>query len=45
MGRKRKPAIELTTSEAMRRLFPKDVRDELKRVAHEKDGKPKGKSK
>ena len=42
MGRKRKPARELTTEEALKRIFPKKVRDELKRIAHEKDDKPKG---
>ena len=38
--RKGKPASELTTDEAMQRLFPKKVRDKLKEVAHEKDSKP-----
>lgn len=40
MPRKRKPAMELTTEEAMKRLFPKEVRKELKRIAHENDVKP-----
>ncbi len=34
--RKKKPA-EWTTEEAMKHLFPKQVREELHRVAHEKD--------
>ena len=41
MPKKRKPAIELTTDEAMERFFPKKVRDKAKEVAHEKDPKPK----
>jgi len=36
---RKKPAIELTTEEALKRLFPKKAREELYRVAHEKDGK------
>lgn len=38
MPRKKK-AQDLTTEEAMKRLFPKKVREELYRVAHEKDDK------
>ena len=34
---RRKPAAELTKEQAMRRLFPKSVVDEAKRIAHEKD--------
>jgi len=34
---RRKPATELTKEQAMRRLFPKEIRDEAKRLAHEKD--------
>ena len=37
MPRRKKKPIEWTTDEAMKHLFPKKVRDELKRVAHEKD--------
>lgn len=37
MPRKKKKPIEWTTEEAMKKLFPKNVRDELQRVAHEKD--------
>jgi len=36
---RRKPASELTKEQAMRRLFPKEIRDEAKRIAHEKDRK------
>ena len=36
---RKKPAAELTKDQAMRRLFPKSVRDEAKRIAHEKDRK------
>jgi len=36
---KKKSAKELTTEEAMKRLFPKKVRERLKEVAHEKDDK------
>ena len=36
---RRKPAIELTKDQAMRRLFPKAIRDEANRIAHEKDRK------
>ncbi len=35
----KKPAIELTTEEALKRLFSKKAREELQRVAHEKDQK------
>jgi hypothetical protein len=34
MPRKKKPAIELTTDEALRRLFPKSVVKRLKEMAH-----------
>ena len=33
MPRKPKRAIDLTTDEVMKRLFPKKVRDELKELA------------
>ncbi len=36
---RKKPEKDLTTDEAMRRIFPKKVREELHRVAHEKDDK------
>lgn len=43
MPRRKKRAHELTDEEAMRRLFPKKVREELKEVAHKarKNGKSK----
>ena len=34
---KRKKAKELNDEQALKRLFPKSVRDELKKIAHEKD--------
>lgn len=37
MPRRKKTPIEWTTEEAMKQLFPKPVREELKRIAHEKD--------
>jgi hypothetical protein len=37
--KKKKRPIDWTTDEAMKKLFPKKVRDELKRIAHEKDDK------
>ena len=39
MPRRKKKPIEWTTEEAMKKLFPKKVREELKKVAHEKDKK------
>lgn len=39
---KKKP-IEMTDEEALKKLFPKKVREELKRIAHERDPKPKKK--
>ncbi len=41
MPRRKKKARELTKDEAMKKLFRKPLRDELHRVAHEKDGKGK----
>ena len=38
MPKKKKQDIDLTTEEVAKKLFPKKVRDELNRVAHEKDG-------
>ena len=32
--------MDMTTEELAKRVFPKKVRDILKAVAHEKDGKP-----
>jgi len=37
MPRRKKRADELTTEEAMKRLFPKKVRDEVKRIAQKFD--------
>ena len=37
MPRKKIPVTELPTEEAMKKLFPKKVIDEAKKVAHEKD--------
>jgi hypothetical protein len=41
MPRKKKPPSDLTTDEAMKRLFPKKVVEKAKEVAHEHDPKPK----
>ena len=43
MPRRKKRAIEMTTDELMKDLFPKKVRDEAKRVA-ERSRKDKEKS-
>jgi hypothetical protein len=40
MGRPRKKAPELTTEEAMRKLFPKKVVDKAKREAEKSEKKP-----
>jgi hypothetical protein len=37
MPRRKKRDWELTDEEVAKKLFPKKVRDELKRIAHEKD--------
>jgi len=37
MPKKKKPAIDLTTDEVMRKLFPKKIIEAAKKVAHEKD--------
>jgi len=42
MPRKKKTAMDMTTEELARKLFPKKVRDRLKAIAHEKDDKPSG---
>ncbi len=39
MPKKKKRDIDLTTEEVAKKLFPKKVREELKRIAHEKDDK------
>ena len=40
MPRRMKKADELTTEEAMRKLFPKKLRDEAKKIALESRKKP-----
>ena len=37
MPKPKKKPIDWTTEEAMKKLFPKKVREELHRIAHEKD--------
>ena len=37
MPKKKKPAIEKTTEQVVRELFPKKVVEKLKEIAHEKD--------
>ena len=37
MDKGKKKATEMTTEELARRVFPKKVVDEVKRIAHEKD--------
>ena len=39
MPRRKKHAHELTTEEAMKRLFPKEVRDRVKEIVREADKK------
>ena len=39
MPRRKKKPVELTKDEAMKKLFPKKVRDKLHEIAHEKDRK------
>ncbi len=41
MPRRKKQARELTKDEAMKKMFPKKVRDEAYKIAHEKDDKGK----
>ena len=41
MPRRKKKDIELTKDEAMKKLFRKPLREELYRIAHEKDDKGK----
>ena len=40
---KKKKARDMTDEQILKKVFPKKVREELKRVAHEKDEKPKNK--
>lgn len=37
MAKGKKKAYEMTDEELKRRIFPKKVREELERIAHEKD--------
>ena len=37
MAKKKKPIQEMTDEELQKYVFPKKVRDELQRIAHEKD--------
>ena len=37
MPKRKKKAYEMTDEELKRRIFPKKVRDELERIAHEND--------
>ena len=37
MPKKKKTAMDMTTEELAKRVFPKKVRDKLKAVAHEKE--------
>ena len=38
MPKKKKTAMDMTTEELAKRVFPKKVRDKLREVAREKDG-------
>ena len=40
MPRKKKPPVELPTDEALQKLFPKAVREEMKKTALESRKKP-----
>jgi hypothetical protein len=44
MARPRKKASDLTTDEAMRKLFPKPVRDQAKKEAKEAEKNPRNPS-
>jgi hypothetical protein len=39
MPKKKKRPIDMTTEELAKKVFPKKVREELNRIAHEKDKK------
>jgi hypothetical protein len=39
MSKRRKKATDMTTDELARRVFPKKVVEEIKRIAEEGDGK------
>ena len=40
MPRRKKKVTEMTDDELVRKLFPKPVVEEMKRIAHENDEKP-----
>ena len=40
MPKKKKTAIDMTTEELARKIFPPKVLEKLKEIAHGKDGKP-----
>jgi len=44
MTNKQKRPQDMTTEELARKVFPKEVAKDLKRIAHEKDGKPDAKT-
>lgn len=44
MPRRKKRPIDMTTEELARKVFPKKVVEELKRIAHEKDDSRKSAS-
>jgi len=37
--KKKKRSADMTTEELAKKVFPKKVREELKKIAHDKDGK------
>lgn len=39
MPKKKKRPVDMTTEELAKKVFPKKVREELERIAHEKDDK------
>ena len=39
MPKKKKRPIDMTTEELAKKVFPKKAREELKRIAHEKDNR------
>jgi len=39
MPKKKKRPADMTTEELAKKVFPKKVREELKKIAHEKDEK------
>jgi hypothetical protein len=45
MTKRKKKATDMTTEELARRVFPKKVVEEIKRIAEEGDSKPKKKRK